>query len=128
MDRKKISLILLIIFSLLLIKTCSRKIKDKGPIIQECRIENDIALIIINKNRIKYNEINYVVVGALLHPETVQETEEQLIITAQTENIVEYQQGNVYEIEVYWFGGHIIARGIYRSNYFEIIDEWVSLP
>lgn len=122
MDRKLKSLLFLLLV-LIGLGSCKLYKKTSGPIIQECRIENDKAIITIDRKRIRYNEIKYVTVGAVLHPEKVEEIENQLIITALTFDLVDYQQGNTYDIEVYWFGGHILASGIYNDNRFEIIKE-----
>lgn len=122
MDRKLKSL-LFSFFILIGLCSCRVNKKPSGPIIQECRIENDKAIITLNRKKIRYNKIKYVTVGAVLHPEKVEEIENQLIITALTFDLVDYQQGNTYDIEVYWFGGHILASGIYNDNRFEIIKE-----
>ncbi|MCQ2582697.1 MAG: hypothetical protein MJ160_02215 [Treponema sp.] len=122
MDRKLKSILFLLLV-LIGLGSCKLYKKPSGPIIKECRIENDKAIITIDRKRIRYNEIKYVTVGAVCHPEKVEEIEKQLIITALTENIVDFKQGNTYDIEVYWFGGNIIASGIFNDNRFEIIEE-----
>ena len=122
MDRKLKSILFLLLV-LIGLGSCKLYKKPSGPIIQECRIENDKAIITLNGKKIRYNEIKYVTVGAVLHPEKVEEIENQLIITALTFDLVDYQQGNTYDIEVYWFGGNIIASGIFNDNRFEIIEE-----
>ena len=125
MDRKLKSILFLLLV-LIGLGSCKVNKKSSEPIIQECKIENDKAIIIINRKRIRYNKLNYVIVGAVCHPEKVEEIENQLIITALTENIVDFKQGNTYEIEIYWFGGHILASGIYNDGSFEIIEERVK--
>lgn len=86
MDRKLKSL-LFSFFILIGLCSCRVNKKTSGPIIQECRIENDKAIITIDRKRIRYNEITFVTVGGVCHPEKVEEIEKQLIITALTENM-----------------------------------------
>lgn len=124
MDRKhKISIIILFI---LLIVSCKVYKKPSGPIIQECRIENEKAIITIDRKRIRYNEINYVILGRTEIIYNITETidiDKKLIISIPIPNSSDFQNGSEYDIEVYWFGGHILASGIFNDNRFEIIKE-----
>lgn len=123
MDKKIIKTAIFIFIIEFTLCSCNVKRNKQENIIQECKIENGLALILINENRIRFNEVNYIVVGAVLHPETVELINHNLIIKAPTEKLVNYKEGFVYEIEVYWFGGHILASGIYNNGNFEIIKE-----
>ena len=125
MDRKlKISIITVFIF---LILSCNGNKKTSEPIIQECKIENEKAVITINKNRIRYNELNYVIVGRTLSIDSIAETyNNELIISTPLFSSADFQNGVIYDIEIYWFGGHILASGIYNDGSFEIIEERVK--
>ena len=125
MDRKlKISIITVFIF---LILSCNGNKKTSEPIIQECKIENEKAVITINKNRIRYNELNYVIVGRTLSIDSIAETyNNELIISTPLFSSADFQNGVIYDIEVYWFGGHILASGIYNDGSFKIIEERVK--
>ena len=125
MDRKlKISIITVFIF---LILSCNGNKKTSEPIIQECIIENERAVITINKNRIRYNELNYVIVGRTLSIDSIAETyNNELIISTPLFSSADFQNGVIYDIEVYWFGGHILASGIYNDGSFKIIEERVK--
>ena len=125
MDRKlKISIITVFIF---LILSCNGNKKTSEPIIQECKIENEKAVITINKNRIRYNELNYVIVGRTLSIDSIAETyNNKLIISTPLFSSADFQNGVIYDIEIYWFGGHILASGIYNDGSFKIIEERVK--
>ena len=125
MDRKlKISIITVFIF---LILSCNGNKKTSEPIIQECKIENEKAVITINKNRIRYNELNYVIVGRTLSIDSIAETyNNELIISTPLFSSADFQNGVIYDIEIYWFGGHILASGIYNDGSFKIIEERVK--
>ena len=122
MDRKfKISIIIIFIF---LILSCNGNKKTSEPIIQECIIENERAVITINKNIIRYNKLNFVIVGRTMSIDSIAETyNNKLIISTSLSSSADFQNGVIYDIEVYWFGGHILASGIYNDNRFEIIKE-----
>ena len=125
MDRKLKSILFLLLV-LIGLGSCKLYKKPSGPIIQECRIENDKAIITIDRKRIRYNEIKYVILGRTEIIYNITETidiDKKLIISIPIPNSSDFQNGSEYDIKVYWFGGHILASGIFNDNRFEIIEE-----
>ena len=127
MDNNRTKIIaIFFILSLFSFSSCFKKELPKGPFILECKIEDGNAVFVIDKNKVKYNRIESVTVGAMLHPEKIETTDSLLLITAPTENLVNYKEGHKYDIRVSWYGGRINAKGIYNQGKFEIVKEWIA--
>ena len=127
MDNNKTKLVaIFFILSLFSFSSCFKKEPEKGPFILECKIVDGNAVFVIDKTKVKYNRIESVEAGPMLHPEKIETTDSLLLITAPTENLVNYIEGHKYDIRVSWFGGRINAKGIYNQGKFEIVDEWLA--